>query len=179
MKKLYGKIISTPLGDLQALATEKGICFLEFKDQKDFMSHWRKIAPLNGLDIIESGNKHLDVLEEELSSYFSGDLQIFKTSIDVEGTLFQKQVWDALESIPFGKTTSYAAQATLIENPKAVRAVANAIGQNRISILIPCHRVIGTNGKLTGYAGGLWRKEKLLKLEKENLKQEDKFPTFY
>jgi len=82
------------------------------------------------------------------------------------GTDFQKKVWEILRTIPYGTTRSYQQQADILGNPKAVRAVANANGLNKISIIIPCHRVIGTNGTLTGYGGGIWRKQKLLELEK-------------
>ena len=85
------------------------------------------------------------------------------------GTDFQKSVWEVLRKIPYGTTRSYQEQASILGNPKAVRAVANANGLNKISIIIPCHRVIGTNGTLTGYGGGIWRKQKLLELEKSIL----------
>lgn len=168
MQKLFAQKINTPLGILQALSTDKGVCFLEFEDQRDFESHWNKILKFSKKEVVEEACDHLQVLEKELDDYFKGELKSFTTPMDVEGTVFQHKVWQSLIDIDYGAKTTYAHQSTQIENPKAVRAVANAIGQNRIAIIIPCHRVIGSDGSLTGYAGGLWRKEKLLALEELN-----------
>lgn len=101
----------------------------------------------------------------ELGEYFAGERKQFDVPTDAQGTDFQKQVWKMLQTIPFGETWSYQDLAIAINNPKAVRAVGLANGKNPISIIVPCHRVIGKNGKLTGYAGGIDRKEKLLVLE--------------
>lgn len=102
----------------------------------------------------------------QLDEYFKGDRQIFTFPYQFEGTGFQKTVWSALEKIPYAKTESYKGIAVSIGNEKAIRAVGTANGKNKLSIVIPCHRIIGTSGKLTGYAGGLWRKEWLLNHEK-------------
>jgi methylated-DNA--[protein]-cysteine S-methyltransferase len=101
-----------------------------------------------------------------LDLYFQGRLKGFATPLETIGTAFQQLVWDALLTIPYGETRSYKEQAQQLGNPKAIRAVAAANGQNKVSILIPCHRVIGSDGKLTGYAGGLNRKQSLLALER-------------
>ena len=101
--------------------------------------------------------------------YFKGELKQFSVPLNPIGTDFQRKVWEELRKIDYGQTISYQQQANNLNIPKSVRAVANANGQNKISILIPCHRVIGSNGKLTGYAGGIWRKEKLLQIEKNIL----------
>ncbi|WP_274474891.1 methylated-DNA--[protein]-cysteine S-methyltransferase [Mangrovimonas aestuarii] len=101
----------------------------------------------------------------QLEKYFNGDLQSFNLKLNPQGTTFQKKVWDALQNIPFGKTTSYAELATKLGDIKAIRAVAAANGKNPIWIVIPCHRVIGSDGSLTGYAGGLQLKEWLLNHE--------------
>ena len=115
---------------------------------------------------IETGESPLfDQLKSELEEYFSDSRKTFDVPLDYEGTEFQKQSWKALLKIPYGETRSYQDQANAINNPKAVRAVAGANHSNKLSILIPCHRVIGKNGSLTGYGGELWRKEFLLKLE--------------
>jgi methylated-DNA-[protein]-cysteine S-methyltransferase len=103
---------------------------------------------------------------EQLNSYFAGELQTFSVTLAPEGTAFQKRVWNELERIPYGETISYGQLAERIGNPKASRAVGLANGSNPISIIVPCHRVIGANGKLTGYGGGLPIKEKLLGLER-------------
>ncbi|ADZ12905.1 Methylated DNA-protein cysteine methyltransferase [Riemerella anatipestifer RA-GD] len=97
----------------------------------------------------------------------------FSVPIQLLGTPFQKQVWQTLLKIPYGTTKSYLQQAIMMDSPKAVRAVANANSLNKIAIIVPCHRVIGSNGTLTGYAGGLWRKEKLLQLEKNLAHQQN------
>jgi len=107
-------------------------------------------------------------LEEELREYFEGKRKIFTLPLAPDGTPFQKKVWETLRIIPYGETISYAEEAKLFGNAKAVRAVASANGRNPISILIPCHRVIATGGGLGGYSGGLWRKEFLLAVEKKS-----------
>lgn len=103
-----------------------------------------------------------------MDAYFEGRLKEFKVPLDISGTDFQKQVWQALVEIPYGTTSSYLRQAEVLGKPLSVRAVANANGMNKIAIVIPCHRVVGSDGSLTGYAGGLWRKRKLIDLEKDN-----------
>lgn len=108
--------------------------------------------------------------KEQLSAYFKGDLKSFDLQIDFEiGTEFQKKVWNTLLKIPYGKTLSYKELALMIDNPKAIRAVGGANNKNPIAIIVPCHRVIGANGKLVGYASGVEKKQFLLNLEKENL----------
>jgi len=104
-------------------------------------------------------------LDNELKSYFAGNLKEFTVPIDYPGTDFQQRVWRALMDIPYGETRSYQQQAEAIDHIKAVRAVARSNGDNRIAIIIPCHRVIGKDGKLAGYGGGVWRKQRLLEIE--------------
>jgi len=113
-------------------------------------------------------NPHFDLLRKEIGEYFEGKRKSFSVPLDAPGTEFQKSVWEELKRIPYGKTISYKTQAAKLKKPEAVRAVANANGHNRISIIIPCHRVIGEDGTLTGYGGGLWRKKWLLDFEKKN-----------
>lgn len=108
----------------------------------------------------------------QLDEYFKGERHVFSFPYDFEGTEFQKKVWNALATIPYAETGSYKDIATAIKNEKAVRAVGTANGKNRLSIIIPCHRIIGSNGRLTGYAGGLWRKEWLLQHEKSFKREE-------
>jgi AraC family transcriptional regulator of adaptative response/methylated-DNA-[protein]-cysteine methyltransferase len=103
-----------------------------------------------------------------MEQYFEGKRKNFDIPLDLVGTEFQKQVWLSLLQIPYGCTTTYAKQAELLGKPSAVRAVANANGKNKISIILPCHRVIGADGTLTGYGGGIWRKKKLLEFEREH-----------
>ncbi|MBU2507470.1 MAG: methylated-DNA--[protein]-cysteine S-methyltransferase [Bacteroidetes bacterium] len=115
----------------------------------------------------ESSNDVLHQCKKELNEYFSGKRKEFTVSIDQEGTEFQKEVWNELLNIPFGKTKSYLDMAKNLGDANKIRAVGSANGKNQISIIVPCHRVIGSNGELIGYAGGLWRKEWLLKHERE------------
>jgi AraC family transcriptional regulator of adaptative response/methylated-DNA-[protein]-cysteine methyltransferase len=104
-------------------------------------------------------------LTEELDAYFAGSLRTFSVPLVAEGTAFQEKVWEELRAIPYGQTCSYRDLAQKIRKPEAVRAVGRANGDNRIAIIIPCHRVIGSDGSLTGYGGGLWRKRWLLRNE--------------
>lgn len=107
---------------------------------------------------------------EELEEYFSGKRKKFSVRLDAQGTDFQKRCWEILEEIPYGEVISYGEQAERLGKPKGARAVGGANGKNPIGIIVPCHRVVGKNGKLTGYAGGLWRKEYLLEFERRNEK---------
>jgi methylated-DNA-[protein]-cysteine S-methyltransferase len=117
----------------------------------------------------EGNKKHLPPMLiqciEQLIQYFHGERRIFELPINQTGTAFQKEVWNELAVIPYGRTISYMELAIRTGDPKATRAVANANGKNNVAIIIPCHRVIGSTGELTGYAGGLWRKKWLLELE--------------
>ncbi len=161
--------IETPLGTMFACAIEKGICLLEFSDRKMLETQFKSLAKrLNGT-IIQGANKHFNLLNKELTEYFDGKLKQFTIPIFSPGTEFQESVWRELQNITYGKTRSYQEQANALNKPNAVRAVANANGMNKISIIIPCHRVIGSDGNLTGYGGGLWRKKWLLELERKNL----------
>jgi methylated-DNA-[protein]-cysteine S-methyltransferase len=110
-------------------------------------------------------NKWMNQAAEELRAYFAGTLRIFRVALDMEGTEFQLSVWNYLTKIPYGETRSYAQVAEAIGRPKAVRAVGAANGSNPVAIIVPCHRVIGSSGKLTGYGGGLPLKKRLLELE--------------
>ncbi|PXV62535.1 methylated-DNA-[protein]-cysteine S-methyltransferase [Dysgonomonas alginatilytica] len=158
--------IETPLGEMIACATDKGICLLEFNNRKNIDGQFQKTEKeLNGV-IVEENSTYFDLLKKELDAYFKKELKEFTVPLDLVGTEFQKKVWQALLAIPYGKTISYLQQSETMGNPLSVRAVANANGMNKIAIIVPCHRVIGSNGKLTGYAGGLDKKRWLLNLEK-------------
>ena len=158
--------INTPLGEMIACATDKGICLLEFNDRKNINGQFLKLTKDLKASIIERESEYFDLLRKELETYFKGKLTEFTVPLDLIGTEFQTKVWQALLSIPYGKTVSYLQQSESMGNPLSIRAVANANGMNKIAIIVPCHRVIGSNGKLTGYAGGLERKRYLLNLEK-------------
>ena len=158
--------VATPLGEMLAVFGGKGLCLLEFVGQKQLEQEITAVQKALRGQFIFQENEQTQLLRQELDLYFQGRLKVFATPLEMIGTAFQQQVWNALLTIPYGETRSYKEQAQQLGNPKAIRAVAAANGQNKVSILIPCHRVIGSDGKLTGYAGGLNRKQSLLALER-------------
>ena len=157
--------ISTPLGPMIAAATDGALCLLEFADRRMLELQFRRVRKHFNAFFISSSNRILEQTSNELAEYFAGSLQQFTVRLDVPGSPFQKAVWKQLQQLPYGKTVSYRDIAVDLKAPKSVRAVARANGDNRIAIIIPCHRVIGSNGNLTGYGGGLWRKRRLLEVE--------------
>ncbi|MDQ1296971.1 MAG: AraC family transcriptional regulator [Bacteroidota bacterium] len=159
-------IIKTPLGEMIAGATEDGICLLEFTDCRMLNAEYKDLTKLLNTSLEEGENRHLELLRKELAEYFDGRLQVFSVPVVIPGTEFRQSVWRELLNIPFGSTRTYQEQAESMKKPGAIRAVANANGRNRISIIIPCHRVIGSDGGLTGYGGGLKRKKWLLDHER-------------
>jgi AraC family transcriptional regulator of adaptative response/methylated-DNA-[protein]-cysteine methyltransferase len=160
--------LETPLGPMMAGATAEGLCLLEFFERKELQAELQDLAQRFNARVVERDNAHLRQLRAELAEYFAGSRQAFSVPLVAPGSAFQQQVWEELRRIPYGHTRSYGQQALALKKPEAVRAVAAANGQNRIAIIIPCHRVIGADGKLTGYAGGLWRKQRLLALEQQH-----------
>jgi AraC family transcriptional regulator of adaptative response/methylated-DNA-[protein]-cysteine methyltransferase len=167
-KVLKAEWIDTPLGSMVAIFDETHLYLLEFTDRRGLEREIEKMRKSLKVAIVPGRSPVTQMIEDDLAAYFKGELQEFTTPFKVNGSDFQKSVWDELLTIPYGVTRSYAEQAQRIGNPKAVRAVARANGMNQLAIIIPCHRVIGSDGKLTGYAGGLARKEWLLDLEKAN-----------
>ncbi|NDK57005.1 bifunctional transcriptional activator/DNA repair enzyme AdaA [Pontibacter fetidus] len=159
--------LTTPLGPMLVCATEKGVCLLEFVDRRMLETEFRDLQKRLNATIIAGENEHIKQAKTEVEEYFAGQRKAFSLSLHTPGTVFQNQVWECLAQIPYGETRSYQQQAELLKNPDAVRAVASANGFNRIAIVIPCHRVIGKNGKLTGYGGGLERKQWMLEHEKQ------------
>lgn len=153
--------LGSPLGPVLLAATPRGLCGVWFADQRHMPSAarqetWRP----------NPNNPLLQDTATQLAAYFSGRLRQFELPLDLtEGTAFQQAVWHALLGIPMGQTLSYGAMALHLNKPSASRAVGAAVGRNPISIVVPCHRVLGAGGQMTGYAGGLWRKEALLTLE--------------
>lgn len=159
----------TPLGKMIAGGTDEGICLLEFGDRELLGKEIQSISRSLDAKVTDGENKHFPLLEKELSEYFKGTLKKFTVPVVMTGTDFQNAVWKTLLKIPYGKTWSYKQEAEKLGRPNSVRAAANANGQNRISIIIPCHRVIGSNGTLTGYGGGLGRKKWLLEHESKQI----------
>ncbi|MDH6357498.1 methylated-DNA--[protein]-cysteine S-methyltransferase [Parabacteroides sp. PF5-9] len=158
--------IETDLGLMVAAATDKGICMFEFADYKLIDLELRQLSEQFKAPLVQGDNPHFDTLKKQLDEYFKGERKTFDIPLDLVGTEFQKKVWLGLLQIPYGSTTTYGKQAELLGKPSSVRAVANANGKNKISIILPCHRVIGADGSLTGYGGGMWRKKRLLEFEK-------------
>ena len=157
--------ILTPLGPLLAGASADGICLLEFVDRRMLETQLKRLNRLLHAECVPGFSRHFDELNRQLAEYFSKKRKEFDVPLVLSGTPFQKKVWTGLQTIPYGCTRSYKEQAEAIGQASAVRAVAKANGDNRIAIIIPCHRVIGADGKLVGYGGGLWRKRYLLDLE--------------
>ena len=159
--------IETELGTMIAGAVEEGICLLEFSDRRMLKAEYRDLARYLNTTIEEGDHKHFKILIKQLKEYFEGSRKEFSLPLVTPGTDFQQAVWKELTNIPFGSTRSYLEQSVAMGKPGSIRAVANANGMNRISIIIPCHRVIGSDGNLTGYGGGLKRKKWLLDHEKK------------
>jgi AraC family transcriptional regulator of adaptative response/methylated-DNA-[protein]-cysteine methyltransferase len=157
--------IETPIGPMVAGATDRGICMLEYTDRRILEKQLARVRKWSGDAAVPGENVHTCEMRAQLAAYFAGELREFTVPLDVSGTPFQEKVWAALRTIPYGKTWSYGDLARKLGKPTATRAVAHANGDNRISIVIPCHRVIGSDGELTGYGGGLWRKRALLERE--------------
>ena len=158
--------IDTPIGILIAGAVEDGICLLEFEDRKMLKAEYKSLEKYLQTSIEEGESKHFKVLVSQLNEYFTGKRKEFSVPLLTPGTDFQQAVWQELLKIPYGTTRTYQEQANNLDKPLSIRAVANANGMNRIAVIIPCHRVIGSDGSLTGYGGGLTRKKWLLELEK-------------
>lgn len=170
--------INTPLGEMIAAATNEGICMLEFADCVKLSKELSELKKLLNSDIRQGRNIHLRHLKKQLKEYFAGRRTEFDLPLLTPGTEFQQAVWNELLKIPYGETISYRKQADALNNPLAVRAVAGANGSNRIGIIIPCHRVIGSDGSLVGYGGGVRRKKWLLDHEKKYSGQPVTMPLF-
>lgn len=171
---LTAKWFSTPLGPMIGIASERGIVMLDFTDVRGLdISVQRLRRRFTNVHVTPGEHRHLSKLEKELAEYFAGKRKAFTVLLDPSGTEFEVKAWEFLRAIPYGQTRSYGQQAKAIGNAAASRAVGRANGCNDIAILIPCHRVIGSNGDLTGYASGLPRKRWLLeherRLSEENL----------
>ncbi|MGE0759129.1 MAG: bifunctional transcriptional activator/DNA repair enzyme AdaA [Pirellulaceae bacterium] len=163
---LYADWIDTPLGTMVALASEHALNLLEFADRRGLEREILCLRRRTQAAIVPAPHPLLESIRTELTRYFAGESLEFSTPVAWRGTAFQQQVWEQLLTIPAGTTRSYAQQAAAIGMPAAVRAVARANGANQLAIIVPCHRVVGSDGSLTGYAGGLARKRWLLDHER-------------
>ncbi|MCO6362039.1 bifunctional transcriptional activator/DNA repair enzyme AdaA [Paracoccus sp. 08] len=158
--------IDTPLGGMIAIADDDALHLLEFTDRKALPQGLRRLSVMAGGRIGLGRTAVTDRAEAALARFFAGSDGRLDLPVRLRGTPFQTRVWQELQAIPAGRTRSYAQLAAAIGHPTAVRAVAAANGANRLALVVPCHRVIGTDGTMTGYAGGLWRKERLIALER-------------
>lgn len=158
MQKHYYKTSSmTPVGVLQLVASDKGLCGVYFSsNKKDFPQAQR-----------DDNHPVLRATQQQLEEYFAGERKDFDLPLDMQGTVFQIKAWRALQQIPYGQTYSYGQQAEAIGDKKKARAVGMANGRNPLSIVVPCHRVVGANGSLTGFGGGLQTKQRLLEHEQK------------
>lgn len=153
------KMMESPVGELKLVASDRGLVAILWENDRPSRVRLGELI----------ANEHHPVLvetERQLREYFDGKRKMFSIALDMRGTRFQKDVWEALRAIPFGETRSYGQLAKQLGNPRATRAVGAANGRNPVSIIVPCHRVIGSSGNLTGFAGGLEIKAHLLSLEK-------------
>lgn len=157
--------IDTPLGKMLAGATDNGICLFDFEYRKMMPQIQKRITTYLSDDFQQGEHPHFALLRSQLDEYFTGERQVFDLPLIFTGTSFQNRVWQALTQIPFGRTRTYMQQAQVLGDEKAIRAVARANGENCLAIIIPCHRVVGSDGSLTGYAGGLRNKKWLLEHE--------------
>ena len=158
--------IGTPLGPMVAAATDEGVCLLEYTDPVRLQMQAAQLRTRIASRIVDGDHKHLASLREQLSAYFARTLVQFTLPLVARGTPFEERVWQALLRIPYGQTRSYLEIARELGSPEGQRAVGRANGLNRIAIVIPCHRVVNHGGGLGGYGGGIWRKERLLDLER-------------
>ena len=167
MEFITTRRIETPLGILTGAAVDHGICMLEYSDNHRDSNRLEKLQSRLGIGIIKSNHPFLDQLENELKEYFDNKRKEFDVPLVLMGTNFQEKVWEALRNIPYGSTISYMELANRLGNKLVIRAAGRANGQNPLAIVVPCHRVLGANGSLVGYGGGIWRKRFLINLERD------------
>lgn len=152
---------NSPLGTYTLISSQRGVVYVAPEDEvAACLARWER----DGIQIV-NGGQHNDAVASQLDAYFAEGLKCFNVPLDLRGTPFQREVWQELSNIPYGETRSYRQVAQALGHTNSARAVGGAIGRNPVSIIVPCHRVIGSNGDLTGYGGGLHRKKALLDLE--------------
>lgn len=157
--------LPSPLGEMIAGTTDSGLCFLEWHDRGGVPRILKRVEKRYRLPLEAGGHEYLDLLEQELESYFNGTLQQFSLPLNIKGTAFERATWEQLLKIPFGEKRTYGDLAAKLDRPGASRAVGRANGANYLSIIVPCHRVVAAGDKLCGYGGGVRRKEWLLNHE--------------
>ena len=165
MNKIVTQYHKSPYGELLLGSFGDSLCLCDWRYRKKRDAIDRRLKNKLNADLVQGDSDVISQTIQQLSEYFNFERKVFDIPLLLAGTSFQKTVWNELIKVPYGKTASYALLAESVGNKKAVRPVASANGANAISIIVPCHRVIGSDGALTGYAGGLDAKQKLLKLE--------------
>ena len=160
------KDIASPIGKLSIIASAKGLCGLYFSsnDSRKYFSQMER----DGTLVKDEAHKLLASVQSQLDEYFAGKRKEFKLPLDMQGTVFQINAWRQLQKIPYGKTISYGEQAARLGDPKKARAIGGANNRNPLAIIVPCHRVVGSDGKLVGFGGGLGTKQFLLDLERKH-----------
>lgn len=166
--RLVTRHIDTPLGKMLACASDEGICIFDFAFRRMMPSIIARVKKASGCEMEEGEHDYFNLLESQLAEYFRGERKEFELPLHLMGSPFQLRVWEGLKQIPYGQSRSYKAQSLFLGDEKAVRAVARANGENCLAIIIPCHRVVGDNGNLTGYSGGLRAKQWLLDHERKH-----------
>lgn len=164
---LLSSRIQTPLGEMIAIADKDGLYLLDFIERKHFERNIQRLIVKANATIQQGSNPILDLIAQELKAYFAGNLKNFTTPIHLLGSEFQRNAWRFLKTVSYGMTHTYLQQATALGNERACRAVAHANSKNTLAIIVPCHRIIASNGKLCGYAGGIDRKRWLLDHENQ------------
>lgn len=176
-KWIHTELYSSPYGELILGAYEDQLCLCDWRYRKSRENIDRRIQTGLKASFVDAGSLFIEECKGQLMQYFDGERKVFDLPILLVGSEFQKNVWNHLRGIPYGKTLSYASLSRKLGDEKAIRAVARANGDNALSIIVPCHRILGSDGSLTGYAGGLRAKQKLLQLESASLQQEINFES--
>lgn len=159
-------LLTSPLGPIVAAAVDEGVCLVEFALPARLKRQAERLARRLGRPLVPGDHVHLRALGRELREYFAGERRAFEVPVVAPGSAFDEAVWSKLRAVPYGETRTYDALARELGRPGAARAVGGAVGRNRLGVLIPCHRIVRGDGTLSGYGGGLWRKERLLALER-------------
>lgn len=168
MTNIFSQLYTSPIGVMHIGASDNSLLYIEYDDSPHCQKKVQSVAKALSATIHnESSTYHQEIISQ-LDEYFTGKRKEFSLQLHTIGSDFQRFVWQSLQTIPYGMTTTYKEQSLAMNNPLAIRAIASTNAKNCINIVIPCHRVVGTNGSLTGYSGGIWRKRWLLDFERQH-----------